>query len=202
MSRERNYIKKKNTFEEEEETYDNLESIQGMMKEVKHEIPKEETSPRNSDTEEDGNYEEEKEVLSLHSEGDRNKQTKKRKLTKKHKQESEDYDDKELKVEAESEDIEDEESDSDRKFTKKKRQRPKKKTKSKKKRGIRGGIDEFIQREAESESEEESEEDGGEITKEQQEKLLKEIYERRDRGSASIPSRKRLDLLEQYLILS
>ena len=45
---------------------------------------------------------------------------------------------------------------------------------------------------------EESDEEGGEITREQQQKLLKEIYERRDRQDVSLPSRKRLDLLEQY----
>jgi hypothetical protein len=205
MSRERELIKKNYSFEgDEEETYNNLESFQGMMKEVKQEIPKEEMSPRDSYGVNEEAYQEVKEMPSDYSEEEKNKKNiKKKKLTKRRKKDSEDFDDEEDYHNYERDDViesEEEDSDHGRKFTKKKRQRQKnsKISKSKKKKkGIRGGIDEFIEREAESESEEESDEEGGEITKEQQEKLLKEIHERRDRTGTIMPARKRLDLLEQ-----
>lgn len=199
MSKEREFIKKNYSMDEEEETYNNLESIQGMMKEVKQEYPKEEISPRYSEVED--NFNEDREIPSSHSEDEKRKKTKKKKLKKRKIEESEDFDYEDLKEDHEEKPVlksDDEISDYDRKFTKKKRQRSKKPKTKKKKKGIRGGIDEFIEREAESEYEEESEEDIGEITKEQQDKYLKEIYARRDnRGDVSLPSRKRLELLDQ-----
>jgi len=205
MSRERDLIKKNYSFEEdEEETYNNLESFQGMMKEVKQEIPKEEMSPRESYGINQEVYQEVKEIPSDYSYEEKSKKIiKKKKLTKRRRKDSEDFDYEEDYHNHEREEIiesEEEYSDYGKNFTKKKRQRQKnsKISKSKKKKkGIRGGIDEFIEREAESESEEESEEEVGEITKEQQEKLLKEIHDRRDRTGAIMPARKRLDLLEQ-----
>ena len=59
-----------------------------------------------------------------------------------------------------------------------------------------GGINQYLDIEAESDIDEESESDVGEVSKAEQEKLTKQLIERRDQMN-KLPQRKRFDILDK-----
>jgi hypothetical protein len=189
MSKNNIKIKNRKINDEEEPTYENLESIQGLI-----------------------NTEIKEEVVNSEDEVSRSEITpkkKKRRIQKKKIEEEFNYDDDEQQEESQPEaqpepeyNEEDdfsndnsEEDESPKKFSKKKRKRSDEKRRNKKKqkshkKNKKRGVNEFLEDEAvESESDDESEGDG-EISRKEQTKLMEEALNRRD-NKIGVQARKR-----------
>jgi hypothetical protein len=175
---------------EEEQTYNNLESIQGFMKKSDQNVDDSEIEKSIEGEEEQYRSESEHEPEIQIQTQSKNKKQKVEVYDDYNEYEDDDYEDEDF-------DEEDSDNQSFKNLTKKKRGRETKK-KHKKKKTKKNDINNYLDMEASSDDSEESDDEGAELTKEQQRKLMAEQVERQDKVFA--PKKKRLhDILPEYL---
>ena len=171
---------------DEEQTYNNLESIQLFMKKKDGE---------EADSEIEKSIEDEEDYITPEPEPEKPK----KKIVKKLKKQESDYDESEPDYDEDEEDDEDfdEDSESSHHFTKKKRGRDNKKKKGKAKpKKKKKGVSDFLELEASSDDSEVSDDEGAEITDKQRKQLM-EQHLRRDNQ----PDRRRNMINDVYLFI-
>jgi hypothetical protein len=171
---------------DEEQTYNNLESIQLFMKKKDGD---------EADSEIEKSIEDEEDYITPEPEPEKLK----KKIVKKLKKQESDYDESEPNYDEDEDDEDfDEDSESSLHFTKKKRGRDgkKKKGKAKPQKKKKKGVSDFLELEASSDDSEVSDDEGAEITDKQRKQLMEQHLKRDNQ-----PDRRRNIMNYAYLFL-